>query len=259
MFKQNKYTQIYYQIIEKRQRVKPTDVYTEDHHIIPRSLGGGNGKNIITLTSREHFVCHLLLPKMLLDNHHRRKMIHAAFMMCHISTHKQCRYQRISSKAYESLRGEFAKSCAQRTKDRWAIMSDSEYNTVCAKMKESANLPDVVVKKKHIGKANGMHGRKHSDEVKHRISKANKGRFKGKSYIDIHGEEKAQYLKHIRSIDMKKIRSTQDLTGANNPNAKPVSIRGIQFKTSADAATYFNKSRPTICGWIKRYHDCYYV
>lgn len=37
----------------------------EKHHIIPKSLGGNNSKeNIVILTFKEHFVCHLLLTKM---------------------------------------------------------------------------------------------------------------------------------------------------------------------------------------------------
>lgn len=36
----------------------------ERHHIIPRSLGGGNDKsNIVFLTYREHFIVHWLLTK----------------------------------------------------------------------------------------------------------------------------------------------------------------------------------------------------
>ena len=63
---QNKYTIWYNNIIQQAQfRVLSTDTYTEKHHIIPRSLGGSNAKsNIVCITPREHFVCHLLLTKM---------------------------------------------------------------------------------------------------------------------------------------------------------------------------------------------------
>ena len=66
IFIQNKYTQWYYNIVSNaRAKVLPTDTYIEKHHIIPRSLGGTNEhSNLVKLTAREHFICHLLLTKM---------------------------------------------------------------------------------------------------------------------------------------------------------------------------------------------------
>lgn len=53
-----------YDLIVQKDRDLQKDIYTERHHIIPRSLGGSNKKdNIIRLTAREHFICHLLLTK----------------------------------------------------------------------------------------------------------------------------------------------------------------------------------------------------
>lgn len=38
--------------------------YTEKHHIIPRFMGGSDAQdNLIALTPREHFLCHVLLTK----------------------------------------------------------------------------------------------------------------------------------------------------------------------------------------------------
>ena len=59
------YYKAYNDIICFRQQCKPINCYTEKHHIIPKSLGGSDDKcNIVELTAREHFVCHLLLSKM---------------------------------------------------------------------------------------------------------------------------------------------------------------------------------------------------
>lgn len=67
MYLDNKYTNWYYMIINGAlDRALSKEIYTEKHHIIPKSLGGGNSKsNLVTLTAKEHFVCHLLLTKML--------------------------------------------------------------------------------------------------------------------------------------------------------------------------------------------------
>jgi hypothetical protein len=57
--------QIWYDaiILKARDRVIPT-CYTEVHHILPRSLGGGDHTdNLVRLTYREHFVVHWLLTR----------------------------------------------------------------------------------------------------------------------------------------------------------------------------------------------------
>ena len=62
IFIKNKYTKWYFNIIRN---ANPTTSYVEKHHIIPRCIGGSDHReNIVSLTAREHFVCHLLLTKM---------------------------------------------------------------------------------------------------------------------------------------------------------------------------------------------------
>lgn len=79
MFKQNKYTLAYFRIIN-RAKSRPTG--DEHHHIIPRSLGGGDEhENLVWLTYREHFLVHRLLPKMCVDDSHIKKMKIAVFLM----------------------------------------------------------------------------------------------------------------------------------------------------------------------------------
>lgn len=59
-FLDNKYTKWYFNIIENS-----TALSGEHHHIIPKSLGGSTDQsNIKLLSYREHFICHLLLTKM---------------------------------------------------------------------------------------------------------------------------------------------------------------------------------------------------
>ncbi len=61
----------YYRIIEeartliraKLNRDHSDYEYFEEHHVIPRSLGGSNSwRNLVLLTPEEHYVCHSLLP-----------------------------------------------------------------------------------------------------------------------------------------------------------------------------------------------------
>ena len=87
------YFRIYSRIIENR-KSNPADNYTEEHHIIPRSIGGSDSKdNLIRLTAREHFICHWLLVKMY--RHDKRiyyKMLTAFNMMCNANNLAQHRY-----------------------------------------------------------------------------------------------------------------------------------------------------------------------
>jgi hypothetical protein len=105
IFLPNKYTKWYFNIIEnaKRQnRKKKMGVYYERHHIIPKSLGGSNQKNLIPLTSKEHYICHLLLTKMTFGNA-RHKMLHAFTMMCSMSS-INCRLYETAKKSLSKIR-----------------------------------------------------------------------------------------------------------------------------------------------------------
>lgn len=59
----NKYAKWYFAIVD-RAKTRVLDGYQEKHHILPRSLGGSDASdNVVSLTAREHFICHLLLTK----------------------------------------------------------------------------------------------------------------------------------------------------------------------------------------------------
>lgn len=82
MFTENKYKTWYDKIVgEARVRIRITGEIYEKHHIIPKSLGGGNEKsNLVHLTHREHFTCHRLLVKMT-EGEDKRRMSYALWMM----------------------------------------------------------------------------------------------------------------------------------------------------------------------------------
>lgn len=73
------YKRIYAEFIKDRRAKEPTLTgYTEKHHILPRSLGGGNEpENLIALTPEDHFFAHLLLAKV----HNTRGMWGAVMLM----------------------------------------------------------------------------------------------------------------------------------------------------------------------------------
>lgn len=61
------YQKIYNSIVSNSDSA---DEYTENHHIVPKCLGGSNDKsNLVRLSYRKHFVCHWLLCKIYPSNH----------------------------------------------------------------------------------------------------------------------------------------------------------------------------------------------
>lgn len=103
------YTKIYNNIINNRIKY-PYIGYTEKHHILPKSLGGSDNKdNLVALTAKEHFICHLLLTKIYNYNTFEGKKMVKAFMsmVCWHNADTQERY--ITSKIFSILREQFAK------------------------------------------------------------------------------------------------------------------------------------------------------
>lgn len=102
IFINNKYTHWYYSIIHCAQnRQLSKDTYSERHHIIPRSLGGTNqNHNIVRLSAREHFVCHLLLTKMV-DGQEKYKMLSA---VTRFRQSRKYQYRIFTSWEYQKIR-----------------------------------------------------------------------------------------------------------------------------------------------------------
>jgi len=115
MYLKNKHSNIYNQIID-RARNRLLTSYYEKHHIIPQSLGGSNdASNIVNLTAREHFICHLLLTKMV-SGTNKSKMHQAAWMMASCISANQERYK-ITNRIYERLKLNMSES--KKTTSSW--------------------------------------------------------------------------------------------------------------------------------------------
>lgn len=77
----SKYRQWYDQIVGRGQTRRSLGGYSEVHHILPRSLGGGDEpSNLVKLTYREHFLAHWLLTK-IYDGAARSAMVYALHCM----------------------------------------------------------------------------------------------------------------------------------------------------------------------------------
>lgn len=113
MFLENKYTTWYYQIITRAQN-RISDGYVERHHIIPKCLDGADDPtNLVRLTAREHYICHLLLTKMTVGMI-RRKMLFAHWRMVH-GNKNQSRYQ-LTNRQYEDAKQLMKRAVSEQNK-----------------------------------------------------------------------------------------------------------------------------------------------
>jgi hypothetical protein len=157
---ENKYTSYYISIINNAKN-RLIDGYYETHHIIPKSLGGSNLKeNLVKLTAREHFVCHLLLTKMY-EGDAKNKMVHAAWAMATLENNSQQRYK-ITSKIYESLRIKYANLKSETLKGKPGRKHSEE-------TKKKLSLALIGKKRKPM-----------SEESKRKLSESMKGKNVGK-------------------------------------------------------------------------------
>lgn len=171
VFIENKYLKIYFALID-RSKLRTLTGYTEKHHIIPRSLGGSNDKNnLAILTGREHFICHLLLTKVV-EGRNKSKMIFALNSMMNRRNDTMERYVP-NSKFYEHLRillSEAHKQIGRSDAHKLAISKRHKGKIVSEETKKKMSDSS---KSKIVGGA--VKGSIRSESTKAKISQARKG------------------------------------------------------------------------------------
>lgn len=140
---------------------KKNDGTIESHHIIPKSEGGSNElSNIVNLTTREHFIAHLLLAKIYNDC----KMWCA--LVCMMGTHKMIKNSRLYAKAKRNRSMKFS----EFMKSHWTTHPHPNKGKALSEEHKS-----------HLrGKRNGMYGRHHTPETIAKMSAKHKGKFVSK-------------------------------------------------------------------------------
>jgi hypothetical protein len=215
IFIENKYKKWYMAIIERaKTRSKTPDCYVEQHHIIPVSLGGKNCKfNKVSLTAKEHYICHLLLIEMVSDLESKRKMAYAFHIMK--STPHRAKGIRYTSRSFENIRIRLSKYFSGKNNPFYG--------------------------KGRFGKDNPFYGKKHTEKTKQSIKNAHKGKFKGINnpfYGKKHTKKTKQKISKSRSIPI----------SVEFCNGKKVILKnkrhlGIYLKKSAELGAKLNDCR----------------
>lgn len=166
-FIQNKYYRWYYSIIERalcQGRIKNKFTYYEAHHILPSSIFPEyksfktNQWNKVLLTAREHFICHLLLPKFVADKQSQFKVIHALYAMTQQNNNQQ---QRNNSKSY---------AYAKR------LMIEIRKDPIASKdWRDKVSIANLGENNPRFGKPGTFLDKTHSQETKDIIGSKNRG------------------------------------------------------------------------------------
>ena len=182
MFIDNKYKRIYFSIVNRgKNRKLPPEIYAEKHHIVPVSLGGANGQsNLVCLTAREHFICHVLLTKFT-EGKNKQKMLHAFWMMCNAKDSNQIRDYKINSTLYGKLKQERSNALKGKQRPQEVKLK------IGKKLKGKAKPPFTESHRRNLSEAQkgkapwnkGTKGRQsQTAESKQKISLALKGKQK---------------------------------------------------------------------------------
>lgn len=197
MYLQNKYTKWYFSIISTaKSRISNDYQYYEIHHILPKSLGGSNqDENLIKLTPKEHFICHLLLTKMTTGKD-KRNMNFAFWSMANKRTHTnstETHNFNINSRSYQIARKNFSiensithkgKVLSQETKDKISAshkgkkLSDEHKSKINPAGRILSQETKDKISQGQKGRIGGMTGKSHTAETKSKISNSNKGKTK---------------------------------------------------------------------------------
>lgn len=146
-------------------------------------MGGDDDcDNLVKLTPREHFICHLLLPKMCASGQHKFKMIFAANLMRNGKHKGRERYE--NARSYEIIRKMISEAMRTRvvtdeTRRKISLAHKGKKLPNEHKDKIKQTLLDrdpLVIQETYERVANSNRGKKRSAESRRNISEGQKGK-----------------------------------------------------------------------------------
>jgi hypothetical protein len=153
------YTLHYERLIERAQeRSILPDEYFEEHHIVPKCLGGDNSdENLVKLFPEEHYVAHQLLVKIYPKE---KSLVYAAHMMGNT---------RKGNKSYAWLRLKFAKirSKTKHSEETKRKISETQRGRIGPPMPESTRSAIILA---NTGRSPSNKGVPMSKETKRKIT-----------------------------------------------------------------------------------------
>lgn len=254
MFKTNKYTKLYFSIIEnaKSKNRSKKEGYYEKHHIIPKCTpfcGKDSADNLVLLTAKEHFICHMLLTRMC-DGNAKYKMVCALNNMTRISPGQE---RSLTAAQYEYTKKQLSliktgtkhkPETIEKFKNRipWNKgkdkHTDERIHAFAKNMSgENHHRPMLgkpvsdemrkMISDRQTGETNSFFGKTHTKEVRKRISEAQTGRK--------HTEETKQKIRESKKKENAGAEAVRGSRWINNGNKNLLLKRG---EAMPDGYTY---------------------
>lgn len=152
------YSTIYFSLIN-RAKSRLLTGYGENHHIIPKCLGGDDSpNNLVKLTAREHFIAHLLLVKLYPTN---LKLVKAVAMMCMGQTERK-----LTNRLYGKIRVRFSEAMAESQRGN----KNSQYGSIW--IHNIKTLESKKIKKSEPLMEGWSFGRTPKGQHRHKINSA---------------------------------------------------------------------------------------
>lgn len=268
------YKKIYKILINFRTKNPIKNGYYEIHHIVPKSLGGKDTKdNLVKLTAKEHYICHLLLTKMYKKGSRAYySMIKAWQMMSSASSGNQSRC--VSKGAmYEILKKEFSKAQSVFQTGN----GNSQFGTVWIwnektlerkKIKKSENLPkgwmlgNKLIRLKEKIEKQKEKKKKNKLNLKSKIKKYCEyyeiyDKFGFDKFVEITGYNKTkanlvqQMIKYVENFSSQngKIRGNVERKKSENyiaNNSKTCIVDNVEYKNLTEASRKTGINRNTL-------------
>lgn len=228
-----KYTNWHNNIIEKalsRNWKKISGVGQEKHHILPKSFGGDNTKeNYVVLSSREHFIIHLLLLKIVTDKNLYEKMIYALFNM---KASNRFHHRKNNSRYYQLYKIEWQSLQSQRQK---TLMADQNFKNKV-----------IETRAKTL---------KNNPEISKRISEKLKGRKREglkKDILILKGEERTIAQKEASLKHSIRMLGRTPWNKGKPGRGKSITTPDGIFKTGLEACKFYNISSGALVNRCKK-------
>ena len=257
------YERTYNQIIE-RAKNRILVGYKETHHIIPRCMNGTDEKdNLVDLTAREHFICHLLLTRTY-PTHKGLRL--AIWNMCNVKRTYQDRYipnarlyEIIRTEYREHIKGEnhpsYGRKNSEVTKEKMSNIAKERFKNNPSTFKGRTHSEETRKKL-----SNNMKGKSQSNFQKNKIKESLTGTkwyhkpdgsnlraFPDDSKISEEGWIVGRFNGHkisskanndkLKKYEGKKLPSTSN---------KKCSIDGVEFESAKAAADFYNINKCTM-------------
>lgn len=259
LFLKMNYNLIYNTIIlaaKSKNRTKNKIVYYENHHIIPKCMGGTNDKhNKVLLTFKEHFICHKLLYEMYKNTPYSYKLMYALHRM-YLKGNTERKIH--SGKFYEEVKTKFCKQQSENGKKRVGKKHTEETKQKISKIHKGKKLSEKHIEiikeyqksikdiKSKIAKDNHAKGLYSSEKIKKL--------WQNKEFREnISNKIKENYKNnpHLKKEISKRIKEFRKNNPAFLPIAKKVYYKDKIFLSMKEASEHANMKYPTFVWNLK--------